>query len=130
MRTILAFVLATIVMSAQSPRQDNTQQIERIEKKLADGTATIQERAQLLNLYFASGKIEKYRDEMTWMIQNHPDSPQVRTNTSDPASDARFAELWRAAAAKPDAEPMTMVNAAWFFRFSDHRLAMSLIEWA
>src|SRR5580698_4172201 len=78
MRTILAFVLTTAVL-AQVPARPPDPEIARREKKVADSTATIQDRLLLVTLYSVAGDFEGMRRNAFWLIENHPEAPELRS---------------------------------------------------
>lgn len=133
MRTIVPFVLS-IAVFAQPPRPA-PDPIERLEKKIADSQATVQDHVALANLYAARQNDEGRRKEVFWLIENHPEIPQLRNlqfafdgPRPDAAGLAQALDLWRAQAAKPDAGPKVIANAAWFLRFSDPKLAWEIAD--
>ena len=125
MRTILAFVLTTFVVSAQPQRQPGSGEVaiqERIEKKIGAGSATVQERAQIAHMYWAAGDFKAEREQESWIIENHPEANEVRRFPPDRGRDTTpIADAWRAAIAKPGASPKALANAAWYFRPSRTR---------
>jgi len=77
MRRIVPFVLSplffSVVVCAQ-PRPDPAEQIARLEARVAEGHANVQERVTLVNLYFQVRNIEGRRQHVLWLIENHPDT--------------------------------------------------------
>ncbi len=143
MRTIVPFVLSLLFFSislyAQAPRPTPTpaEQIERLEKRVAEGRAIVQERVTLVNLYALQGNVEARRPHVFWLIENHPEIVQLTTpaasfDLSGPFPDAtglaRAAQLWREQGTKPGANPKAIANAALFFRFEDRATAKSLLD--
>jgi thiol-disulfide isomerase/thioredoxin len=134
MRTILAFVLTAAVFG-QAPPSGDAATIERLEKKLADSTATTQDRVTLVNRYFTNGNIEGRRKQVLWLIENHPEIPEHRSpamllETPMPAireAATQAAELWREQGSKPGASPKIVANAAWFLRMRDSQFAIEII---
>jgi len=140
MRTLVAFVL-TAALYAQPPRANpnatQAEQIERLEKRVADGHSIVQDHVNLINLYFQQRNIEARRRHILWLIENHPEvaelrNPQASLDASAPVADpegfARATQLWRAQTAKPDATPKAIANAVYFFRIEDRTLATSILE--
>jgi hypothetical protein len=138
MRTIVAFVLTAVwavALHGQPPRP--AEQIERLEKRVADGHSVVSERVTLVNLYFQQRNVEGRRRHVLWLIENHPEinelrSPNESLDRSAPQPDAAgFAQatrLWRDQAAKPDLSPKAIANGAFFFRFVDRATAKSLLD--
>jgi thiol-disulfide isomerase/thioredoxin len=141
MRTIVPFVPSLLFFSislyAQPPLPNPAEQIERLEKRVADGHSIVQDRVNLVNLYFQQKNIEGRRRHVLWLIENHPDTGQL---VSPPASLDRFAplpdpvgfaqadKLWREQVAKPGVRPKVIGNAVRFFRFEDRAGAISALE--
>jgi hypothetical protein len=133
MRTIVPFVLA-LSLYAQLPALNPLEQQNRLEHRVADGTATVPERITLAEVYRNGQNFDGLGREVYWLIENHPDAPQLRNPTlmleqpvlSELAVHA--ADLWRQQAAKPGTPPKTIANAAWFFRLRDTSVADSMIS--
>jgi hypothetical protein len=135
MRTIVPFVLA-LALYAQPPLTP-TQQIDRLEKRVADGHSITSERIALVRLYFTQRNIEGRRRHVLWLIENHPETVELM---SPPFALDRYAQLpdsvgfeeaarhWREQSAKPDASIKAIGNAVRFFRFADTTQARSLLE--
>jgi len=111
--------------------------IDFLEKRVADGATNVQERITLMNLYLAARNVEKRREQVLWLAGNHPEIPNFRNppfdlgpsgNLPDPAGFEQAAEIWRSHAAKADAAPPVVVNAAFFFRFADRDFARSILR--
>jgi thiol-disulfide isomerase/thioredoxin len=141
MRTIVPFVLSPLFLSislcAQPPRPDPAEQIARLEKRVADGHATVQERVNLINLYFQEKNVEGRRQHVLWLIENHPDTGQLVSPPAsldryaplpDPVGFARADKLWREQVAKPGVSPKATGNAIRFFRFEDRVEAIATME--
>jgi len=146
MRTIVPFVLTPLVLSiflcAQAPRPSPAEQIERLEKRVADGREAPQDRITLLNLYKNTRDVEGRRGQLLWLTEHRPEIPEFRRSSyGNPTFDLRpnnslpdavgfnlAAELWRAHAAKPDASLKVIANAAYFFRFADGDYALSILK--
>ncbi len=134
MRTILAFVLTAIVISAQQPpppRQLSPQETVlkgRLEKKVADGTATIQEHSQLIFLSWASGDTSTERAQESWLIENHPEAIETRRFPPQRGNAGEITASWRAVATRPGTSPPGLASAAWYFRLTDHKFAQSIVD--
>jgi hypothetical protein len=100
-------------------------------------------RASLLDYYFRAHidpaiAIAARRRHILWLIANAPDSefaygPLVSIYPSghalaDPEGFRLASEAWRAQAAKGDARPLTLANAAYYFKFEDKPYALSLLK--
>jgi tetratricopeptide (TPR) repeat protein len=146
MRTIVPFVLSplvfSVILAGQPPRPDPAEQIARLEKKIADGSEPPQDRITLLNLYKNARDVEGRRRQLLWLTEHRPEIPEFRRSSyGNPTFDLRpnnslpdavgfnqAAQLWRAHAAKPDASPKVIANAAYFFRFADRDYALSILK--
>jgi hypothetical protein len=153
MRTIVPFVLSRLVFSifpggvslyAQPPRPTPTtaDQIERLEKKIADGSETPPDRITLLNLYKNTRDVEGRRRQLLWLTEHRPEMPEfrnarygnppfdMRPNNSlpDAVGFERAAQFWRAHVAEPGVSPKVIANAAYFFRFADRDYALSILK--
>src|SRR5579864_600997 len=137
MRTILPFVLALAIPAVSMAQPGVPPRIDFLEKRVADGATNVQERITLMNLYLAARNVEKRREQVLWLAGNHPEIPNFRNppfdlgpsgNLPDPAGFEQAAEIWRSHAAKADAAPPVVVNAAFFFRFADRDFARSILR--
>lgn len=151
MRSIVPFVLSPFVfgvflsgvfLCAQPPLPNPAEQIARLEKKIADGGETPQDRITLLNLYMNTRDVEGRRSQLLWLTEHRPEMPEFRNSRyGNPTFDMRpnnslpdavgfnlAAEFWRAHASKPDASPKVIANTAYFFRFADRDYALSILK--
>jgi Thioredoxin len=138
MRTIVALIFA-VALYAQPPAASDL--IARLEKKVSESTATVQDRVTLVNQYFQQRSIEPRRKHILWLAQNHPEFRELRTPACssacaldrgspfpDPEGFQQAAQIWRAQVEIPGANPNAIANAAWFFRFSDGATAHALLS--
>ncbi len=138
MRTIVALIF-TVALQAQPPAASDL--IARLEKKVSESTATVPDRVTLVNQYYQQRSVEPRRKHVLWLAQNHPEFRELRTPACsfacaldrnspfpDPEGFQQAAQIWRAQAEIPGANPNTIANAAWFFRFSDSSTAHSLLS--
>ncbi len=138
MRTIVSFVLSVFCAAGVFAQPPNpAAQIERLEKRVADGHSVVSERVTLVNLYFQQRSIEGRRRHVLWLIENHPEVAQLVSPPAsldryaqlpDPIGFAKAGQLWREQAAKPDASPKAISNAIRFFRFEDRAESISALE--
>jgi hypothetical protein len=138
MRTIVAFILASFVASAQNPAD-----LERAEKIIADHPDVAQHRVNLLSPLLNPGIAlppEKLRDtrrrHILWLIEHHPEIPNFaepalllagRGRLADPAGSAEAIGLWKAIASDTSAKPEAVANAAIYLRALDIRAALAIL---
>lgn len=140
MRTIVTFLLTAYLAFAQ-----NAARIEAQEKRVAQHPDAIPDRVSLLRVLLDRNlgmPIEKVRElrrkHILWLIEHHPDAPKVfedpqlllpaRGRLADPAGSAEAVGLWKELAAKPDANPAVIANAAIYLRAIDLPSALALLN--
>lgn len=130
--------------SAQPRRVQTTQAgAAQLETALQANPHDLSARSALLEYYFSAridpaAAIAARRRHILWVIENAPEEQLAYgpAMTIDPAghalADPKGFQLasaaWRAQAAKPDAKPMTLANAAYFFKTSDMRFTINLLQ--
>jgi tetratricopeptide (TPR) repeat protein len=152
MRIIVALVFALNIsaqvrpVSMRAPQRPNASEpIEVLEKFIAQNPDDVPTRVALLQRYFNTpeGALpadvirRARRRHILWMIEHHPDAPEMgrpiamldpKGRFSDPEGSAEAAKLWYSRAAVPGANPKTIANAIFFFRFNDRAAARNLLE--
>jgi len=139
MRTIVAFILASFVASAQTPAD-----LERAEKTIADHRDVAQHRLSLLTTLLNPSIVappEKIREarrrHILWLIEHHPELPNFgepalllpdRGRLADPAGSAEAVGLWKAIAADASSKPEAIANAAIYLRALDIRAALAILD--
>jgi tetratricopeptide (TPR) repeat protein len=140
MRTIVTFLLASIVAVAQAP-----QEIERLEKVVAARPNDVPPRVQLLNALANRGVAippervrELRRQHILWLIEHHPEAadiyatPQLllppKGRLADAAGSAEAVALWKELVARPDVKAEVVANAAIYLRAADPALARALLD--
>ena len=140
----IAALLLTMHASAQAHREPvSLAEVAKMEAALKKVPRDGGLRSSLLNYYFRADidprvAIPARRRHILWLIANAPDSefaygPLV---TIDPEghrlADRDGFELastaWRVQAAKAGAKPMTLANAAYFFKLADRPFALDLLK--
>ncbi len=136
MRTIVAFILASFVASAQNPAE-----IDRLQKRIADHPDNIADRHALVRaVSFQAGALPEKarpirREQILWLIAYHPDAkifddPAMqlwpRGRLGDPDGYAQSAQLWKEKAAGTNTK--AIANAAIFFKIPDPAEALAILD--
>lgn len=130
--------------AAQTKRpQLSPVEVEKLEKSLQSDPSDRAARSALLEYYFLgkmdpSVAIPERRRHILWVIENAPDDqiaygPLVTIDSAghslaDPQGFQLAADAWRAQAGKPDVKPMTLANAAYFFKMDDKPYTIGLLK--
>lgn len=141
MRTIVAFILASFAIAAQTPAD-----IERLEKQVADHPDSAPARFSLLttltnrNIALPGDKVrELRRSHILWLIEHHPEAsgfsyaePALllpsRGRLADPAGSAEAVALWKGIVARPGVKADVVANAAIYLRAVDLTFARALLD--
>ena len=153
MRTIVALVFAFNLAgqirpaSMSAPQRPNASEpIEVLERFVARNPDDVPTRVALLQRYFnmPEGALSPElvrrgrRRNILWMIEHHPDAPELsrpiavidpKGRFADPEGSSEAAKLWWSRAAVPSATPKIIANAIFFFRFNDRAAARDLLEY-
>jgi hypothetical protein len=135
MRTIVTLFICTLA-AAQTP-------FERMEKAIADQPDAVQPRVNLLQNLLNRGVPqpeqvrETRRRHILWLIVHHPEATNfaepalllsARGRLADPEGSAEAVRLWKEMAAKPDAKPEVIANAAIYLRALDIPSALAILD--
>ncbi len=137
MRSIVAFLVASIAAAAQAP------EIARLEKRIAGQPNNIADRQSLLRALSFQGSVpvEKARAGrrtlILWLIE-HQSSSKIfdepfmqlwpRGRLGDPDGYRQAARLWMEQAAAPGASMKTIANAAIFFKIPDASEGLAILD--
>ena len=157
MRTIVALVFAWNLAgqapgpvrqaNARPPQRPNASEpIEALERFVAQYPDDMPTRIALLQRYFntpegalpAALVRNARRRHIVWMIEHHPDAPELsrpfavidpKGRFGDAEGFSEVSKLWWSRAAVPGATPKVIANAIYFFRFDDRAAARDLLEY-
>ncbi len=117
--------------------------MERLEKSIADHPDSLPDRQALQRFLISTGAVspEKVRAarraQILWMIEHHPDAKFLdeqawqlwtKGKLGDPEGFEQAARLWKEQAAKADASPKTVANAALFFKVTDPAQGFAILD--
>jgi hypothetical protein len=135
MRSIVTLFICTLA-AAQTP-------VERMEKSIADQPDAVQPLVNLLQNLLNRGVPppeqvrETRRRHILWLIEHHPEAANfaepalllpARGRLADPEGSAEAVRLWKEMAAKPDAKPEIIANAAIYLRAIDIPSALAILD--
>ncbi|HML18625.1 MAG TPA: TlpA disulfide reductase family protein [Bryobacteraceae bacterium] len=153
MRTVVALVFAWNLVGQVRPvnppapqRPNPSEPVEAFERFVAEHPDDMPTRIALLQRYFNTpeGALppERVRSarrmHIVWMIEHHPDAPELsrpiavidpKGRFADPEGFSEVSKLWWSRAAVPSATPKIIANAIFFFRFRDPAAARDLLEY-
>ncbi len=140
--TILLALLAQTESLAQAPPGMSSEDARSLEMAVQTNPNDLAALTRLLDHYYLDKSadpqeaIAERRRRILWLIENEPGGDLAGTSqaTIDPAgyylADAEgyrlASDAWRRQAAKPDARPAVLANAAYFFKTDDKEYAVSL----
>lgn len=140
-------VVLLLAAQAGSPARAGISSTEaaRMEASLKANPRQNSVRSALLEYYFRApiapaAAIPERRRHILWIIENAPDEdiaygPLVTIDAAghrlaDPPGFKLASAAWRAQAGKPSVKPMTLANAAYFFKLADRPYAIGLLKQA
>ena len=114
----------------------NPDEIATLEAAIAKNPDDLASRGKLIAYYSAGFHPAELRSHMLWMIRTHPEGITVGAKQYTPLVDASFdpdgyaegRKLWLARLTRHHVPVAELQNAAAYFKFGDHMIALKLLQ--